>query len=832
MNGIYLNDIPMDVFIKYFTKENLGVSNFPPVMVDKKNVYTYTLTLDGVPGFIYKSFIGDLTEAENEKNEIIYNFSDIDVLEADDITGTVSLPELNFVYELDQKMTPYQYRFEYNFDTVEETFKFITLPSTTFPQSGIIRDSRTGDALSIESSLIGSVDIIETSSGVYQVSQVLTGEVIGLIYENNKIQVHKKNAAGEYLYYNGVQETTESQSQGSFLKYKALRDSGLSILEKRNALIYSKISPGQVALINDGQTERLEFFQTFKKLTSYEIVSNPNPVPTSYRKGIVDVSMSTTPDETLNINKTLLNISSLIQYNFKKVGDNLTRLYTSDVLPQEGETIIANIYQDHVILKGRDIIINSNNTIAYYTAAGSTPVQLIRSVQNNKFMRIPVKVNNSVSVYNEQKGAFEDIQVIKSPTSPRFILNRDIDGQNYEVQKPITDYPYGYIDIIVSVKPLFFKTYIGNFSYNSTTDIVTISNYVVDTTNINIQNNFGNLGYTGNTRVSYVQDVYDETLFLKTTETFSLTAGTPVVSPTINTVILNDFKKLFVSTNISTLINRSVTELDLSDRGPLVPGGTIRKSKLSVIKKMVPEFLNNRYNDFYTVDNIAYDIDGTMKMRIYADGLFEMLTSERLDPSNYKKRLEKISYKDIDDSLILGNIIEYASMNNYKTGKIYDSNLVYSNVTNEIESLNSFQKLLDFEDFPSDILREEYLIKKNLRNLIYEDNESTITARDETLIPFVDNNRKRISKLYFKNILIDSLVNYFSDFGINQTNEKYRDQYEKYYKDKMDNIILDNIVTDYQKDISQKKVFSINNNVSQETLLIKLIVSNINWEVL
>jgi hypothetical protein len=830
MNGIYLNDIPMDVFIKYFTKENLGVSNFPPVMVDKKNVYTYTLTLDGEAGFIHKSFIGDLAKA---KNEIIYNFSDIDVLEADDITGTVSFPELNFVYELDQKMTPYQYRFEYNFDTVEETFKFITLPSTTFPQSGIIRDSRNNEPLSIDGTDIGSVSISDQlEDGTYSVT--LGSDIIGYIHENNKIQVHKKNASGEYLYYNGVQETTESQSQGSFLKYKSLRDSGLSILEKRNALIYSKISAGQVALINDGQTERLEFFQTFNKLTSYEIVSNPDPIPTSYRKGIVDVSMSTTPkNETLNINKTLLNISSLIQYNFKKVGDNLTRLYTSDVLPQEGETIIANIYQDHVILKGRDIIINSNNTIAYYTAPGSTPVQLIRSVQNNKFMRIPVKVNNTVSVYNEQKGVFEDIQVIKSPTSPRFILNRDIDGQNYEVQKPITDYPYGYIDIIVSVKPLFFKTYIGNFSYNSTTDIVTISNYVVDNTNISIQDNFGNLGYTGNTRISYVQDVYDETLFLKTTETFSLTAGTPVVSPTINTVILNDFKKLFVSTNISTLINRSVTELDLSDRGPLVPGGTIRKSKLSVIRKMVPEFLNNRYNDFYTVDNIAYDIDGTMKMRIYSDGLFEMLTSERLDPSNYKKRLEKISYKDIDDSLILADKEIYTSEEIYKTNKVYNSSLVYSNVVNEMEELNSFQKLLDFENFPSDMSREDYLIKKNLRDLIYEDNESTITARDETLIPFVDNKRKRISKLYFKNILIDSLVNYFSDFGVNQTNEKYRDQYEKYYKDKMDNIATDINVDQTQKKISKKNVFIVDDyDNTREDLLIKLVVSDNNWEVL
>jgi hypothetical protein len=831
MNGIYLNDIPMDVFIKYFTKENLGVSNFPPVMVDKKDVYTYTLTLDGVPGFIYKSFIGDLAKA---KNEIIYNFSDIVVLEAGDITGTVAVanPASDFVYELDQKMTPYQYRFEYNFSTTEETFKFITLPSDTFPQSGIIIDSRNNEPLSINETDIGSVSISDQLvNGTYSVT--LGSDIIGHIHENNKIQVHKKNAAGEYLYYNGIQETTESQSQGSFLKYKALRDSGLSILEKRNALIYSKISPGQVALINDGQTERLEFFQTFKKLTSYEIVSNPDPVPTSYRKGIVDVSMSTTPDETLNINKTLLNISSLIHYNFKKVGDNLTRLYTSDVLPQEGETIIANIYQDHVILKGRDIIINSNNTIAYYTAAGSTPVQLIRSVQNNKFMRIPVKVNNSVSVYNEQKGAFEDIQVIKSPTSPRFILNRDIDGQNYEVQKPITDYPYGYIDIIVSVKPLFFKTYIGNFSYNSTTDIVTISNYVVDNTNISIQDNFGNLGYTENTRVSYIQDVYDENLFLKTTETFLLTAGTPVVSPTINTVILNDFKKLFVSTNISTLINRSVTELDLSDRGPLVPGGTIRKSKLSVIRKMVPEFLNNRYNDFYTVDNIAYDIDGTMKMRIYSDGLFEMLTSERLDPSNYKKRLEKISYKDIDDSLILADKEMYTSEEVYKTNKVYNSSLVYSNVVNEMEELNSFQKLLDFENFPSDISREDYLIKKNLRDLIYEDNESTITARDETLIPFVDNKRKRISKLYFKNILIDSLVNYFSDFGVNQTNEKYRDQYEKYYKDKMDNIATDISVDQTQKKISKKNVFIVDDyDNTREDLLIKLVVSDNNWEVL
>jgi hypothetical protein len=618
-------------------------------------------------------------------------------------------------------------------------------------------------------------------------------------------------------------------SDSSFLAYNTLRQSGLSLLERRNNLLYSKVNPGVVALVNDGSSEKLELYQTFTKTTGYTVLNNPSPAPDTFKIGLVDPSLDgTTNVETgIRINKVVLDIGKLRKFRLKRIASNFSKLYEIDQLPQVGDVVIADTYQDHVVLKNRNLLIDNESKIQYYTVE---KVNVITSVIGSKFVRIPV-VNNTVSIYNDYSKIFEAIPVIKSPTSSRLILRKDIDGINYEIQKPITDYPQGYIDIPVQVQPMYANTVIGIFGYSGS-DIV-ITPYNTTPSGVDLSEHYDNTGYNSSyERVSYIRDAFQTDIYLEITENISIAAGSTVIYPVVDTVIFDNFKNLFIAANAT------VPELEPSDRGPLVPGGTIKRSKLSVIKKMVPEFLNNAYTDFYTTNNISYDVDGTMKMRIYADGIFNMLTAERLDYFNLEKRFQKIDYTQIENSVVLGNnILSSVNLESvYNTGKEYDPRLVFGEVEDEIQLLNSYQKISEFEVFPSDVVREDYLLKKALRNSVYEDNVLSLKAIDDIAVINPDNSRKIISKLYFKDGIVNSLTEYFHEFDINQSNEKYRDQYIKYYKEKMDLIEESDGIYGVQRPITVKKVYTSDDCFTErEADLIKLIVkldSDNKWGVL
>jgi hypothetical protein len=620
-------------------------------------------------------------------------------------------------------------------------------------------------------------------------------------------------------------------SDSSFLTYNTLRQSGLSLLERRNNLLYSKVQPGVVALVNDGSSEKLELYQTFTKTTAYSILNNPSPIPVDFKIGLINPSLNGTSTSTnIKLNKIVLDIGKLKKFRLKRIGSNFSKLYNTDLMPEVGDIIIADTYQDSVVLKNRKLLIDSDSKIEYYT---SEKISVITSLIGRRFIRIPV-VNNSVSIFNDYTNNFENISIIKAKTSSRFILNKTIDGVNYEIQNPIVNYLQGYIDIPVDVEPVYKDTVIGVFGYLGTD--ITVSPYSTAPLGVDLSEHYESIGYQesgGNyTRTSYIKDAYQTDTYLEIIETVSIQSGNTIVYPTVNTILFDNFKKLFVAANAV------VPELDQSDRGSLVPSGTIKKAKLSIIKKMVPEFLNNAYTDFYTVSNITYDVDGTMKMRIYADGLFNMLISERLDYFNLEKRFEKLTYTQIDNALILSNDI-LSSINlesKYNIGKEYDPRLVYGEVEDEIQSLNPYQKISEFETFPSDIIREDYLLKKNLRDSIYEDNTTSIKATDETSIIRINIERNFLSKIYFKNGIVNSLTEYFHDFGLNQPNEKYREEYTLYYKEKMDSIIEPDNVYSFQKPITEKKVYNSNDCFTpREDEMIKLMIksdSNNKWGVL
>jgi hypothetical protein len=197
-------------------------------------------------------------------------------------------------------------------------------------------------------------------------------------------------------------------------------------------------------------------------------------------------------------------------------------------------------------------------------------------------------------------------------------------------------------------------------------------------------------------------------------------------------------------------------------------------------------------------------------MRIYSQGIFDIITAEELRIPRYKKRIDPLTYEDIDDRVILVNNIREFKEGLYKLGKVYDRNLVLGLVENDINSLNAFQKLLDYENFPSDAVRENFLVNKYLRERMYLDNTGEVIKAPDSVGVFEPKLKRNIlTKMDFKDFLLYGLSGYFADFNNDRTDDKYRTEYNEYYKEKLDSITI-SLDTTPLETVAEKRIYTIN----------------------
>jgi hypothetical protein len=537
MNGIYLNDIPMDVFLKYFSKESLANKQFRPSLSDvERTVYTYTLSFTGQTGtYTYKALSNLIDDI---KQDIVLDFSDLFEITVDDIVEeSVDAGVSETIYINGARLTPYEYYIGDN--------HFL---------------SQTG------------VDLRNNQ------------QVVGTPIKHQVFQLQDKNNDGDYLYIDDFGLiTTSTGIESNLITHNNLFRGAYSLLNERDKIIYSKVEPGILALIKDGTKETLEFYESLTKTTSYEDVSATPPA--EYENGIYDIKQPLI--ENFNLKTLVLNISELKRYKMVETGlvdNSLKLLYDNDTYPRSGETVVIDKF-DKLLRIGNKTYEISDGKVNYYNNT-SRLVSIYTNVFKQQFLEIPV-INNMVEVYNDYTRGYEKISIKRSLTQSQTVVSREINGVVYRVFDASETYPEGYIRLSTISSERYTETLIAVVSFNAE-GYVLFQPFSPTLEKVSLELNYGPEGYVEGVseneyiRERYIRDINDKSKYMKITE--KITSPTILTQPNIIYTNINQFKNSFIS--ISAVVN----DLDNSERGEIVESGVIDRLKLSTAKKMVSEF--------------------------------------------------------------------------------------------------------------------------------------------------------------------------------------------------------------------------------------------------
>jgi hypothetical protein len=889
MNGIYLNDIPIDLFLEYFLKEDLAKRQLEPVMENYSSaIDLFTITINDTDYYYKTSFTSQFVDNDDAIASITDDLNEafLDIFQYGILNETYDFERDNLsstsIYKnsVSGYVYPYKYRLttsgniNHNFIEIINSQDVVIDDLASAITNVTLKDSRTNESI-----YAFNVDISSPVSGKHTVTQS-NGTIVGYLYLNDNFELQKVTD-NKYVYTDEFgNDTFTSYIDSNFLKHNNLMRVGINGLIDKKDLLFVSFNPSVIGLVKEGSRDKFELYETFTEKTTYTLQTEE---PVSFLDDVIDRVLlgelsTTNTKEITNVSKFTKEILDLSKLPIIKTkigsysGDNRVSRMLSNYYPvsvNTGDTVIIEEYKERVSFRGSEYEFSSATAINY--SGKITTVDINEFF--NSFLLIPVSVLSSryyVEIY--ENSSFKKYYFVKNTGAVNFELEERLDGAIYTMRNDKPEYANGYIKVPCAIRryPEYTAQYLGTVvSFSSLNKTITISKYTPSSSiiPIKISEAFGidtDDEEDEYVTTTYYRDILDRTKYLEVkkeiirdvtdspsrvpsyTEFFDWThtvtpsagfftrQGTPYKkevsrgSAIVTPLSLDDIKSNF------SKFNHSVSDSYLSNRGNLVPSGIVYDLKTRLFGEMVKEYTGKKYTNFYAISNVIYSTENVMKMRIFTDGLLHLLSNdpEKLYP--IPKRTEQLDYTDIDTKIVLSKREDIAD-SELIIGRDYDPNIGVGYASSEINGLNAFQKILDYNNFATDEERKRYLLRKYIRNYSYEDNDAVITIPDDIITYNRNPVKNRISKIEFKPRLIELLSGYYADFNNVPENNRYSSDYFTNLKPKIDRITPDTRETPVDE-VTLKKIYSaeyLGENLEYERELIRDILSKEEgWEAL
>jgi hypothetical protein len=892
MKGIYLNDIPMDLFLKYFSKEDLVDRDLDPSLLpDFRTLYKYSFPISEQTRYFYSLL--PIAQSNKIKENIIVDLQDLytNALNISDV-GTLTLVstlsnEKVYIQTNRTELNNHRYLFQYNqnYENNPNPFYFIEVNGTLngdladLEEEITIKDSRTdADILGFE------VDIEkeQSLSGVIKYNVYETGNevLVGFIYEHRRNLIQELNNLGQPLFLNEFgTKTTNSRKESKFLRHNFAMRKGFNNIVDPLDLIVLKFRPSVLGVYKKGEEEILVYYENFTRTFSYKKVAAIDVpsgatietirIPQDIKDGITEES----PDP-YNVSfresklKEVLNFFNVKRVKVLMDGDFYESINRTESITSVDKNVFAEIYEKKI--KYRDLnytifkIANKEHVILGINGLSNLNLEIYSDLGIN-YIKLPVLASNKI-IFDSNK----EVTVPNNATSITF------EGTRYPIEKTSTSSTYskGFVSYRIE---LFFDRNTNNLSYfGKITNFTTVNNlsrfklakYTPESSEIapiEVSDTYFDLtGFsipdlgTNYERTYYLEDEIDNTYILSVDEIISK----DVIDTTIPRTEFLDFfhtkRTSYTGANVNfqlldnskivreTAVSWPITEATLkqlfenyrvvngfyNDRGPFISDKVFENSKKNAIATMSSDFLN-KSSEFFAVENIFYDESSTtIKMRVYSESFKTVIDNNNFLYDTILKRKsiientddKKIILEKIESPLLSGSTIKFYQPEDFAKQKIL--------AQSESNNLNSFQKLLDYNEIPYNEKRINIIYEQKKREQIFLDKDGTQDVKDDIIIYDKVAKTNIIPRLTFKGNIINLLTEFFfrSSSYLEDSNF-YINSYYNFYKDKMDNLspiyIIENAKPTY-KNVYDRS--SLNANVNE--VFDKLLKKDETWRVL
>jgi hypothetical protein len=762
-NRVHLNDIRLDLFLKYFTSEDLDVLPLNPVILnDQRKFFKYSFDVNTVT-YNHFSVYDSLISTTEIQEEIVAAFSDIipsiEISDIEDLTK-LTLATINstqaYITQQSNILAPNRYYFEYNNGDIRD-FVYITINdilteniTATSPILGVdITDVRTGIDILTNGKLLSAVE-----DGVnYFIVINASEQTIGSLRPNTLKTIQKTDTNGNLLFLNEAnEEVIEFERRSNFLAHnRAVRKSAFLLNDPLEIITInpSKFDEGKVGMFKLGEEQiKLVFFQNFLKTVKYEKINDLENFTAAYITERVSPALKTAiPTD----GSPYVELDEVPIPKFKEV-DSILDLKKVNA----SFSIIDNIIT-FTSLNTTDIFVLNENVIITITGENNRKIEYIGKVQvvsNNGRTCVLTKYNNP----NLEKIPFNNSTFSDSSL-------------------------YGY------TSPNIYQ------------------------------------------KIIYIKDEIDPSYLVKKTEIIEAPLTNASNSIIANTSTSNPFMTLDFFQTIFSIANHLKIDRYYELRGSLISNDSIYNIKKSVILEMLIDYMG-RNSDFFVAKGVSYSQNALWKMRIIAES-FKKIAVIKNRENTFVKRKTSVSFNDLKKGLFIAKLEPILKDRTIRDYLEVDFSTEITTTLNEVNSLNSFQKILDYKNYPYNQKRIEVLSEQKKRETIFNDFQTNENAPDD-YVKFNNIARaERVGKLEFKQELVSLLSDLFFSVNDYEVNKNfYINSFYRYLKNKLKATSEFYFQTE-NADLLEKKVFLKENIKANNNILLEKIFSKSeNWKVI
>jgi hypothetical protein len=840
MKGIYLNDIPVDLFMKYFNETNLAEStNYEPVL-QTLTVYTYKFDINGNGPYYYKSTF----DFDHVKPEIVNYFQDLEgnFLVTDIVLDPIAtISETGSVYiNLNIELAlPYRYRVFRVSDELE--FNFPAIIGIVGGNITSILDSRDLSNILVAGSYESSFNEV---TGEFDVSD--GSNIVARISENKNLSVYKTDELGRTIFLDEFGNETMSPSfLNSFLRHNGAIRLGFNGLRDLNSHIILNFNSRCLGLVDDGTSKGdnnlfFAYNEKYNRRTTYtKIAQLPTGVDYNliyFKRDILKLIEDNAGTYEMPLEyeyeiRNVLNFSMTPRIKVFQNGFNNYREFenSGNVVVSATRPVLVDIHRETTSFQGISYNIQYSPNGKFI----SDWRNLLIEEGSSTFLVLPV-INNTVS-YRKSSVSTLVTKTMITRNGRNYI---NIDGKFYLIVNNTIKVP-------IKINREFMDTVFGRISGISSSGF-SMLNYSFPVPTQILPNE---------SSTTYIKDALDSSLIIRVDKEFEL-------STVPSSYEFNEFIKYAHYNNVGgsiTLNNgskitrvtpeitstRTLRELKTSfsfshyiengyiqSRGPVVPGGLFKETRKEIIKKMAAEFIEKRYDDFLIANSALFDIDLFMKMRIYAESFQSLLEN---DYESFARAVRtNTALFEVDD------VKSIMVISNDPTPIPSEFIVRPENYLDLIElpRKNTFQRIIQYKEFPNNALFEKIYKEKMARQELYKNFDRTEKAIDDYSIIDLEPIVYRPSTDEYKKAIINDLTNNFFAFNnyidivrkntvtTRFVNDEYIKNFNLFYKDKIASLNTSFVISN---GVTEKEVYSID-NLDEDEIIRKVIEEN--WRVL
>jgi len=877
MQNVYINDIPFDLFFKYFDKDSLEDKSLVYKLIDKTiRIATYSFSI----GSNSYQFRTNSIDTEAVKQDIKRFFKDIiPNIENETFspvqTGSISDDYLYDVINIQtgniRLLHPYEFTFLNSSDQINDFVKIVD-DEGTLNLVDLRRPIGGGDFFIIHPDVkLEKVNSEVNDYPFYVKSQA--NLVFGTIYKNERHKF-RKIEDGKYVFVdpNG-NETFSGIERSNFLRHNNLLRVGFNGLLRPEDSLTFRFNRGVIGIVQDVQGEKLSFYESFTTTKTITKTSF-NPALTYEDEQIDDLlkaRLSSLPlrkqievtSETKNVVKDVDNISLFKKIRVLPISKNLNEFTYRQLYPLSpisiGENLFAREFQEIVLIKNKryqviegtnEVKNNNNQTIGilsydnsnipfvkFYRTGTQSVVSILGKfynidressgdsfiiMENRKIFGVLENPGNKLYFPIQCLTEYEDSGIEYIGTVNSILQNNDIVLRRYSVPNQSID--------MSDVFDLEGYTMVNSNQYTKTRNIQDIyernfyiSERIVITRNTNtsipIRKEFIEYSHQYLAPESTSRNFFKLTNDLKVKRLGSVLSSRPIK--------INDFRKKFSDFNHYERLGY------LNFRGEIVPSDVLRRQKIDALIEMSGEFVSKKYDNFLVLDKISNSIDSLAKMRMYSEGFVNLIDkeSENIRPLPIKNSVFKVDsglYQSMDSE----ELTDFLKLDRS------DLPIERYDIINELveaeKNINSFQKLRDYERFPYNEKRERYFGELYKRLIAYSEKTQSTTILDEIERIIEQDVDTLVSRTTFKRELINNFISNFYDINSYEeiNGRKYIENYIDFYKGKLD-ILLPIYIYNILVKTSEKKRYSRNyiTETSRKELISNVLDKKKNWRV-